>query len=417
MTIATPSQRYTRKLLGTAAGICLTIGAGSMAYAGPLEQAKRMHDRLAGVPPVDQAGVAANQQVISQMAALLPGNPRAAAEIAMANPNFLKVTVKNMVMPWTNEEMTVFTPFNDTAATLVGMVRDGVDFREALYGNIIYVGAGSLGLPAYSNSNNNHYVQMESQNIDLTSANLVQQAQTSVTGVPAAAVSGVLTTRQSARAFFVDGTNRAMFRFTMLNYLCTDLEGIKDTSRIPDRIRQDVSRSPGGDSSVFLNTCAGCHAGMDGLAGAYAYHQWTYSNDAPDSGQMTYTSGTVQPKYLINSTVFPYGYITSNDGWINRWRTGSNANLGWGWGNNTTGQTPTTGNGMQSMGQELANTQAFARCQAIKVYKAVCFSEPSEATLSSLVSNFVSASGNGQYAGRYNMRKLFADSADVCKGN
>ena len=65
-----------------------------------------------------------------------------------------------------------------------------------------------------------------------------------------------------------------MFRFTLLNHLCMDLEQVHDTSITPDHIRQDVSRSPGGDSRVFLNNCIGCHAGMDPLAQAYAYYNY-----------------------------------------------------------------------------------------------------------------------------------------------
>ena len=53
-----------------------------------------------------------------------------------------------------------------------------------------------------------------------------------------------------------------------------DMEQVHDTSIIPDRIRQDVSRSPGGDSRVFLNNCIGCHAGMDPLAQAFAYYNY-----------------------------------------------------------------------------------------------------------------------------------------------
>jgi len=382
------------KTLLMAASIGCVMGLSVTAEAGVREQAKRMHDRLAGVPP-------SNAVLTSMVTALTNDSTgRTAADIAMQNPNFLGVTVKNMVMPWTNEEMTVFTPLNDTAATLIGIVRDGVDFRQALSGDIIYVGTGT-----YSNSNNTMYTQLESSNADLSNpAVLIRRTQSQITGLPAGAVSGVLTTRQSARAFFVDGTNRAMFRFTMLNYLCSDLENLKDTSRIPNRIRQDVSRSPGGDSSVFLNTCLGCHAGMDGLAGAYAHYQWTYTNDDPDAGRLTYDTTTVQQKYLINSNVFPYGYITADDSWINYWRTGPNANMGWGGGQ----QVPTTGNGMQSLGQELANSNAFARCQAVKVYKAVCFNEPTETTLGTLVTNFRTSN--------FNMRNLFADSAADCRG-
>ena len=65
-----------------------------------------------------------------------------------------------------------------------------------------------------------------------------------------------------------------MFRFTLMNHMCMDMEQVHDTSIAPDRIRQDVSRSPGGDSRVFLNNCIGCHAGMDPLAQAFAYYNF-----------------------------------------------------------------------------------------------------------------------------------------------
>ena len=65
-----------------------------------------------------------------------------------------------------------------------------------------------------------------------------------------------------------------MFRFTLLNHLCHDMEQVHDTSRPPDRIRQDVTRSPGGDSSLFLNNCIGCHSGMDPMAQAFAYYDF-----------------------------------------------------------------------------------------------------------------------------------------------
>jgi hypothetical protein len=42
----------------------------------------------------------------------------------------------------------------------------------------------------------------------------------------------------AAQAFFIAGTNRAMFRFTLINHLCMDMEQVHDTSVIPDRIRQ-----------------------------------------------------------------------------------------------------------------------------------------------------------------------------------
>ena len=114
---------------------------------------------------------------------------------------------------------------------------------------------------------------LDDQGIDLKTSP-VRTMQTAVTGLPPQATAGVMTTRAAAEAFFVAGTNRAMFRFTVLNHLCRDLEQIKDTTLPADRIRQDVSRSPGGDSRIFLNDCIGCHSGMDPLAQAFAYYNF-----------------------------------------------------------------------------------------------------------------------------------------------
>src|SRR5690606_969631 len=133
--------------------------------------------------------------------------------------------------------------------------------------------------------------------------------------------------------FFIAGTNRAMFRFTLLNHLCRDLEQVHDTSLVPDRIRQDVSRSPGGDSRVFLNSCMGCHNGMDPLAQAFAYYDYEYDIDSdPEgiNGRIHYntasdidpdTNSRVEKKYLINASTFRYGFVTPDDRWDNYWRS------------------------------------------------------------------------------------------------
>ena len=223
-------------------------------------QAKRIHDRLAGVPP-DAATLDA------MVSDLHDGDPQAAAMTAMDNPNFYNVTLKNWATPWTNRDQTVFAPLNDYSATVIGMVRDGKAFNTLLSTNVVYHAnsasneAGQTA-PDYSRNNNNHYEWLEDNGIDLSSA-LIEGSQTTLLGIPDKATAGVMTTRAAAAAFFVAGTNRAMFRFTLLNHMCSDLEQVKDTTRSPDRVRQDVSRSPGGDSRIYLNNCVGCHAGMD----------------------------------------------------------------------------------------------------------------------------------------------------------
>jgi hypothetical protein len=244
----------------------LSIILFGIASAGPREQAKRIHDRLAGVPPSDTVLSSMEDQVAG-----ITGTAIDAAYQAMDNPNFYNVTLKNFIAPWTNRDQSAFVPLNDYIATVIGMIRDGDAFNTIFSADVLYIGPGSL--PPYSNNNNDHYEQMESRGIDLLTG-LQRETQSAFNGLPPGAAAGVWTTRAAAEAFFVAGTNRAQFRFTMMNHLCNDMEQVHDVKRPPDRIRQDVSRSPGGDSRLFLNNCIGCHNGMDPLAGAFAYYNF-----------------------------------------------------------------------------------------------------------------------------------------------
>jgi len=380
-----------------AASFAVPLLAGLLAVqatAGPREQARRIHDRLAGVPP--------SNTVLDQMETLVDGgNSLAAANLAMDNPSFYSVTLKNFATPWTNREQNVFAELNDYTATVIGMIRDDVPFNTVLSADILYVGGPGAGVAPYSMTSNAHYAEMERQGVDLQ-AHLMQTTQSAVTDLPAQAVAGVMTTRAAAQSFFIAGTNRAMFRFTLMNHLCRDLEQVQDITRPPDRIRQDVSRSPGGDSRVFLSNCVACHSGMDPLAQAFAYYD--YDDTA---GRIVYTPGQVQPKYFNNADNFKYGYVTPDDRWDNYWRSGPNAVLGWDPG------LPGTGTGAASMGAELANSEAFARCQVEKVFRNVCLRGPQDATdlgqIDSMVGSFK--------AGGYRMKQVFAEAAVYCRGD
>ena len=408
--------------------VTITVLLSQSLWAGPAErnQAKRIHDRLTGVP--------ATNAIIDDMEDLLEGTSvngyagdvsgKTAAQYAIdtaQNPNaryFYNVTLKNFAAPWTNEEQTVFTPLNDYSATVIGLVRDDADFRRVLYDDVVYHG---LNNPAYSNSNNNHYEALEALGPitgDLSNpAILVADTQSSVTGLPSAATAGIMTSRAGAMAFFSDGTNRAMFRFTLMNHMCTDLEPIKDVSRAPDKVRQDISRSPGGDSRIFLNSCVGCHAGMDGMTGAFAYYEWDYTNDKTD-GNLVFTDGAVSAKHMINSENFEPGHQVTDDSWINYWRNGQNWLLGWGTAVNPDTKGNETGNGAKSLGQELANSSAFAQCQVDKVFEAVCLRSPSEFFDDGVTRDrFERDNIVNRFKTTYNMRDVFTDVAAHCKGS
>ncbi|MCX7054042.1 MAG: hypothetical protein NTU56_07520 [Proteobacteria bacterium] len=391
-----PSTRFARAWRSVFVCLCLTGTAllPAVVQADARSQAKRMHDRLAGVPPTEA--------VLASMASdIAAGRTTEAANTAMQHRAFYDVTLKNFAMPWTNRDQTVFAPLNDYVATVIGMVRDDVAFDRVLYDDILYVGRSGLGVPGYSPSGNDHYEALETQGLSLKD-NLVATTQSAANGIPAEATAGVLTSRAAAQAFFVAGTNRAMFRYTLMNHLCTDLEQVQDPTRPPDRIRQDVSRSPGGDSRLFLNNCIACHSGMDPMAQAFAYYDYDET-----AGRMLYTAGVVRPKYFNNKDTFPAGFSTPDDNWDNYWRKGRNSLLGW------DGSLPGKGTGAKSLGRELAHSDAFASCQVQKVFKNVCFRAPSDAQdraqVQAMTASFRS---NG-----YRLKQVFAEAATYCMGD
>ena len=370
----------------------------STVHAGPREQAKRMHDRLVGVPP--------SSAVLDSMATKIQnGDTVGAAYEAMENPAFYNTTLKDFATPWTNREQSIYSDLNDFSATVIGMIRDEVPFNQVLSGDIVYIGsaAASNNIP-YSQTDNEHYVQLQDRNIDLSDANnFFQTQQSALPGsvLPAAATAGIMTTRGFAQSFLVAGTNRAAFRFTSLNFLCKDLEDLRDATARPDYIRQDVTRSPGGDSSVFFAECLTCHAGMDALAGAFAYYDFDEENL-----QIAYTDGVVQPKYLQAAGTFRFGHVTQNDGWVNYWRTGPNAYIGW--------EGPAgSGLGAKSLGVELASTDQFAQCQVKKAFEKVCYRPPNGVVDHQLVDNVATIFKNNNYS----MKRVFAETATYCMGD
>jgi hypothetical protein len=386
-----------------AASVLLLMQLAATAHAGPNEQAKRIYERIAGEEPPPAT--------LTAMATAITNSPGqaglvAAATIATQAPDFYNVTVKNMVTPWSNRDQTVFAPLNDYTATVIGMVRDDVPFNTALSADILYT-VNAPGLPAPSNSSNSHYATAETNGVDLSST-LKQTTQSGTYGTPTGATAGLLTTYGAEAAFFINGTNRAMFRFTMINHLCNDMQTLTDTTRPTDRIRQDVARSPGGDSRVFLNTCVGCHSGMDPMAQAFAYYNFNGTVGAVvNTGTMQYTAGQVQPKYFINSTNFPFGFVTPDDSWSNRWRSGVNASFGW------SPSLPGSGNGAKSLGQEIESSTGFAQCQVTKVFQTVCFRAPQSsadmATVAAITQSFQS--------GGYKLKQVFQLAAAACPGS
>jgi hypothetical protein len=141
---------------------------------------------------------------------------------------------------------------------------------------------------------------------------------------------------------------------------------------------------------------------MDPMAQAFAYYNFNET-----SGSIEYTPGVVQPKYLINADTFKHGFVTPDDQWDNYWRNGQNALLGWD--DNLTG----SGSGAKSLGEELASSEAFAHCQATKVFRTVCLREPGNAADRSGIDDITDALKGDNY----NMKTAFAEAAAYCMGD
>ena len=238
---------------------------------------------------------------------------------------------------------------------------------------------------------------------DFNQSELPPTTQTAIYGTPDAATAGAITTRAAAEAFFIAGTNRAMFRFTLMNHMCMDMEQVHDTSIAPDRIRQDVSRSPGGDSRVFMNNCIGCHAGMDPLAQAFAYYDFDET-----AGRMVYDPSAVHSKYFNNDTTFPDGFVTPDDSWHNHWRQGQNALLGW------NQALPGQGNGREVARRRSSPApQRSLSARSRKSSRAVCLRDAVDVN----DRNQIDAMTNTFRSNNFNLKQVFAETAGYCMGN
>ncbi len=324
------------------------------------------------------------------------GNPKQAALVAIDNPNFYGLTLKNWAKKKTNVDGTSRVPLNDYVATIIGIVRDDIPFDQVLYGDHLYIAAPNtpVTIPAYDKKNNNQYVELENRFVNLKDY-LTRVSQSQTTGI--ADTAGVITTRAAAAAFFSAGTNRRMTRFTFMNYLCRDFEAVHDINIADFHVRRDVERNPGGDSRTYRNQCVGCHAGQDGLGGAWAYFDFV-------DNEIKYTPGTVVAKINKNN-LYKDGFVTTNDEWINMWATGQNAVLGW--------PEKVEGKGARELGMMIARSRAFAECMSSQVFELVCIRKPKIASEKAQVKTLADSFQAGE---KFSMKNLFAETSTLCLG-
>ena len=413
-----------------------------------------MHNRIAGVPP--------SAETLAAMVELLAKNkPRQAAMLATENPAFYNLKLRSLFSTWSNVAGNPNVVLNDMIATLIGIVRDDIPFKEALYGDHLYTARDDLivepkshldkegqpisrneqygwckdgVLPSYRGDSNEHYHCLDGH--DLQSA--LQRRRQSDTkrgqwfriegddratggqirwsivpegAMPTAAIAGILSTRGFASAYYSAGTNRRATAFVLKYFLCHDMERLHDITVQDGFIRPDVHREPGGDHQLFKRRCIGCHAGLDAISGWNVFYD--FDDDQvkfTDRGrylgeQLIYRHGLVRKK-ITRNIVYAGGYDyrkeeNATDAFRNLWTTGQNRALGW--------RGKTSGSGAREWGIMISASQAFSTCVATHVQRQVCSIADGEenAELTSALANYFEQ-------GQYNMRKLFAATAVTC---
>ncbi|QDK45130.1 hypothetical protein DOM22_08155 [Bdellovibrio sp. ZAP7] len=346
-------------------------------------KARKIYERLTGTK------LPADSPVVAQMVTFLnKGDVEGAAKIATADDNFLNITVKLMALKLSTRDETIKTDLNDMVAAFIGVTRDQRDARELLNGNFYYRGADNLtgvrsNLVADILLTNNHYIDLEDKRVNLAK-NLVRVNGQVIAVGDAATVAnpdpaGVLTSRAFQSAHTVMGTNRRLVEYTFREFMCVPLSEWADTGASDLRIGRDIDRFPGGDHNKFLTSCKGCHTVMDGFRGAFA--KWEVNNNPAgikhvDANPHSNTSdaytiivdnstGVIQ-KYNKNANVFPAGYVTRDDSWVNNAIREKNANF-FEWRGNAL-----SGNGAKSFGTTVANSRRFSQCMAKRAYETVC---------------------------------------------
>ncbi len=325
--------------------------------------------------------------LLQQMTSLIStGNREQAAQLAMSQPQFLNITVKQLATQMSTREETIRTAFNDFAASFIGVTRDDTDARELLTGNFYYAAADALipmgvtipvALGPDIIASNRHYAALESNRLDLGAVLERRETQLLVIDntnntAPNPDPAGVLTSRTYIEAHATAGTNRRLVEFAFREFMCSSIDQIADTMAPDIRIGRDIDRFPGGDHTRYQTSCKGCHTVMDGFRGAFA--MWDFNNVPIHSraggieGRSPAADGTtrVMNKLNKNGTVYAGGYVTRDDSWVNHANRGANAlSLGW-------RSTTTAGNGVAGFGALLSRSQRFSQCMAKRVYNSIC---------------------------------------------
>ncbi len=372
--------------------VCFAFSAliGASAFAQSDDEVKKLAERIVGVK------LPGDSPLLSQMRILYnQGNRKAAAQLAINDPRFINVTTKQMALKMSTRAETMRTELNDFVATYIGVVRDDMDARQLLMGDFHYradaakIPAGVTvrsGVLADLVLTNNHYLDLDKPNVDLSSVlvRVNKQLMASESGGSLMVVdnpdpAGLLTSRAFLGAHAIAGTNRRPVEYAMREFMCVAMAEWSDVGASDARIGRDIDRAPGGEPQKFLTSCKGCHTGMDGFRLAFSKNDFQTSNAYPEGrvinssleaanfpGFIANTRVSSKMDKAPNNQVFPNGYVPVDTGWVNNSRGPSNNQL-FGWRGNVAG-----GVGVKTFAEAIAQSRRFSQCVVQRVYEGIC---------------------------------------------
>lgn len=359
----------------------LVLFASVIASANSEEKARKLYERLTGVPLLSA------DPRLRLMASLIDqGDWDGAGKTATRDERFINVTVRDWAATLSNLKESVFVPFNDFEALVMGVVRDEMDARQLLTGDFRYEGADFS--PAASPKSSEHYLEMEKKAVNF--ANLLVKRSPQWDEIPESA--GLLTTYNWAAEHLIAGTNRRATEFTFQEFLCAPIWQWRDFGRPDSYIRRDVAREPSGSPETFQTECRSCHAQLDGLTGAFASYDFV-------NGTLRFGQNWVAPKMNQNAHVYPKGHPVRDASWINLATQNHNEMLGW--------RTPVEGYGLQEFGHMVAHAKAFSGCMVKRAYRKVCRAELVDESFAKSMADQFEEDG-------YNLQHLFRDVAVEC---
>jgi hypothetical protein len=359
-----------------------TLQSASSTETTPEQQAVDLYKRLAGVTPS-----LSDSTYIQMVSHIKSGNRKKAAELATQVREFYHVTVRDFANKMSTRASDTLAPMSDFVATVIGATRDDLPATDLLTGNFYY---RVKGVPGVSDNvlndivlSNKHYEQIESLDVNLVSeleredGQKIRLPDGSLGALDDAA--GLLTTRAFMMAHANQGTNRRIVEYIFKNFQCSLINEWASTTNPDDHVGRDIGRTP---IAEYNNKCKGCHTGMDGMRPATAHFDYLMTNEDLNQGYVkynyTYTTDPdpvdasltvpvpadqqkVSSKFRRGSDLFPLGFVVKNDQWVNYASTNS---FGW--------NTPTSGQGMNELGQMIAYSDGFRRCMVKRVFSTVC---------------------------------------------